>query len=116
MRHSLQRCGAVLIRAVPNQFGIGPLDPPWANGPSAEDIVAHLPLFKDHAPAAALRAKAGAWDESNHPRWPTGSGDHQGGRFQSAGAGDEGQPAAQGISHNAGPPPLKGRILQRRTK
>jgi hypothetical protein len=61
-------------------------------------------LFKDYAPAAGLLAKAGAWDESKHPRWPAGSGDHQGGRFQSAGAGDEGQPAAPGVGHNAGPP------------
>jgi len=46
--------GAVLMRAVAGSLGIGPLDLPWADGPRlwpAEDIAAHLPLFKDHAPA-----------------------------------------------------------------
>ncbi|MGB6174899.1 MAG: hypothetical protein WBF43_00835, partial [Methylocella sp.] len=99
--------GMALMRAVASQFGVGPLDLPWAEGPRlwrAEDIEAHLPLFKEYAPTAVLLAKAGAWDESKHPRWPAGSGDHQGGRFQSAGAGDEGQPAAAGVGHNSGPP------------
>ena len=53
--------GAVLMRAVANEFGIGPLDLPWADGPRlwrAEDVAAHLPLFKDHAPTAGLLAKA----------------------------------------------------------
>jgi hypothetical protein len=79
--------GVVLVRAVAGSLGIGPLDPPWAEGPRlwrAEDIAAHLPLFKDYAPTAGLLAKAGAWDESKHPRWPGGSPDHQGGRFNLA--------------------------------
>ena len=101
--------GAVLVRAVAGSLGIGPLDLPWAEGPRlwrAEDIAAHLPLFKDYAPAAGLLAKAGAWDESKHPRWPAGSADHQGGRFNhgEGGAAAGGQPAAPGIGHNAGPP------------
>jgi hypothetical protein len=80
--------GVVLMRAVAGTLGIGPLDLPWADGPRlwrAEDIQAHLPLFKDYAPAAGLLAKAGAWDESKHPRWPVA--DHQGGRFQAGGGG-----------------------------
>jgi hypothetical protein len=97
--------GAVLMRAVAGSLGIAPLDLPWADGPRlwrAEDIVAHLPLFKDYAPVARLLAKAGAWDESKHPRVPAGS--REGGQFQSGGAGGEGQAAAPGIGHNAGPP------------
>jgi hypothetical protein len=50
------------MRAVTGSLGIGPLDLPWAEGPRlwrAEDIEAHLPMFKDHAPpAAGLLAKA----------------------------------------------------------
>ncbi len=67
--------GAVLMRAVAGSLGIGPLDLPWVDGPRlwrAEDIAAHLPLFKDYAPTAALLAKAGAWDESKHPHWHAG--------------------------------------------
>ena len=101
--------GAVLARAVAGLLGIGPLDLPWADGPRlwrAEDIAAHLPLFKDYAPAAGLLAKAGAWDESKHPRWAAGSPDHQGGRFNhgEGGAVAEGQQAVPGVGHNGGPP------------
>ncbi|MGH6869844.1 MAG: hypothetical protein ACREDA_13440, partial [Methylocella sp.] len=99
--------GMELMRRVAASLGIAPLDLPWADGPRlwrAEDIAAHLPLFKDFAPAAGVLAKAGAWDESKHPRVPAGS--REGGQFQSGqgGAGSEGQPAAPGIGHNAGPP------------
>jgi hypothetical protein len=99
--------GAALMRAVAGSLGIGPLDLPCAEGPRlwrAEDIAAHLPLFKDYAPVAGLLAKAGAWDESKHPRVPAGS--REGGQFQSGqgGAGGEGQPAAPGIGHEGGPP------------
>ena len=92
--------GAVLMRAVANQFGIDPLDLPWTEGPRlwrVEDIAAHLPLFKDYAPVAGLLAKAGAWDESKHPRWPAGSEDHQGGQFNhgEGGAAGEGRSAAK---------------------
>lgn len=72
--------GAVLARVVAGSLGIAPLDLPWADGPRlwrAGDIEALLPLLKDFAPAARLLAKAGAWDESKHPRWPAGSGDRQ---------------------------------------
>jgi hypothetical protein len=31
--------------------------------------------------------KVGAWDEDQHPRWPPGSGDHQGGQFKPKGEG-----------------------------
>jgi len=88
---------AVLMRAVAGSLGIAPLDLPWAEGPRlwrAEDIQAHLPLFKDYAPAASLLAKAGAWDESKHPRWPAGSPDSQGGRFNHG----EGGPVTEGRS------------------
>ncbi|HEV7911754.1 MAG TPA: hypothetical protein VGP28_11885 [Methylocella sp.] len=84
--------GVVLMRVVAGSLGIGPLDLPWADGPRlwrAEDIAAHLPLFKDYAPAANLLAKAGAWDESKHPRAPAGS--REGGQFQSGGGGDGGR-------------------------
>ncbi len=97
--------GAALMRAVAGSLGIGPLDLPCAEGPRlwrAEDIAAHLPLFKDYAPVAGLLAKAGAWDESKHPRVPAGS--REGGQFQSGGGGDGANPAAPGIGHNAGPP------------
>jgi hypothetical protein len=80
--------GLALMRAVAGSLGIGPLDLPWAEGPRlwrAEDIAAHLPFFKDYAVTAGLLAKAGAWDESKHPRVPAGS--REGGQFQSAGAG-----------------------------
>jgi hypothetical protein len=49
--------GAVLMRAVADSLGIGPLDLHWADGPRlwrAEDIAA---LFKNHAPAAGLLAR-----------------------------------------------------------
>jgi hypothetical protein len=78
--------GEVLMRAVAGSLGIGPLDLPWADGPRlwrAEDIAAHVPLFKEHAAAAGLLAKAGAWDEAKHPRAPAGS--REGGQFQRAG-------------------------------
>jgi hypothetical protein len=78
------------MRAVAESLRIAPLNLPWAEGPRlwrAEDIAAHLPLFKDYPPPAGLLAKASAWDESKHPRWPSGSRDHQGGQFQSAGNG-----------------------------
>jgi hypothetical protein len=50
----LSSYGVVLMRAVAGLLGIGPLDLPWAEGPRlwrAEDIAAHLPLFKDYAQA-----------------------------------------------------------------
>jgi hypothetical protein len=50
--------GVALARAIAGSLGIGPLDLPRADGPRlwrAEDIAAHLPLFKDHA---SLLAKA----------------------------------------------------------
>ncbi|MGH6838389.1 MAG: hypothetical protein ACREDT_06250 [Methylocella sp.] len=95
------------MRAGASSLGIAPLDLPWAEGLRlwrAEVIGAHLPYFKGYAPVAGLLAKAGAWDESKHPRVPAGS--REGGQFQSGqgGAGSEGQPAAPGIGHNAGPP------------
>ncbi|MGH6834945.1 MAG: hypothetical protein ACREC9_05180 [Methylocella sp.] len=76
--------GTVLMRAVASSLGIAPLDLPWEDGPRlwrAEVIDAHLPFFKEHAPAVDLLAKAGVWDEPKHPRWPAGSPDHQGARF-----------------------------------
>ncbi|MGB6174908.1 MAG: hypothetical protein WBF43_00885 [Methylocella sp.] len=108
--------GVVLMRAVAGSLGIGPLDLPWAEGPRlwrAEDIEAHLPLFKDYAPAAGLLAKAGAWDESKHPRWPAGSEDHQGGRFQGGegGAVGEGRSAAKQPTPPLPPPGPPGLAL-----
>ena len=64
--------GAVLMRAVAGALGIGPLDLPWAEGPRlwrAEDIAAHLPLFKDYALAAGLLAKAGLKATRRAHRW-----------------------------------------------
>jgi hypothetical protein len=108
--------GAVLMRAVASSLGIGPLDLPWADGPRlwrAEDIAAHLPLFKDYAPAAGLLAKAGAWNESKHPRWPAGSEDHQGGRFNQGegGAVGEGRSAAKQPTPPLPPPRPPGLAL-----
>ena len=80
--------GAVLARVVAGSLGIAPLDPPWTEGPRlwrAEDIAAHLPLFKDYAPAAGLLAKAGLGTSRRTPRVPAGS--REGGQFQSTGAG-----------------------------
>ena len=54
--------GVVLMRVVAGSLGIGPLDLPWADGPRlwrAEDIAAHLPLFKDYAPAAQPAREGG---------------------------------------------------------
>ncbi len=82
--------GVALVRAVAGSLGIAPLGLPWADGPRlwrADDIAAHLPFFKDFAVAAGLLAKAGAWDESKHPRVPAGSS--EGGRFQSSGGGED---------------------------
>ncbi len=96
--------GVALARAVAGSLGIAPLDMPWADGPRlwcADDIAAHVPLFKDFAPAAGLLAKAGAWDESKHLRVPAGS--HEGGRFQ----GDESRTVGEGRSAAKKPtPPL----------
>jgi hypothetical protein len=103
--------GVVLARAVAGSLGIAPLDLQWADGPRlwrAEDIAAHLPLFKDYAAGAGL---AGAWDESKHPRVPGGS--PEGGRFQSGGGGAdtgnggpivEGRSAAKKPSEHGSPP------------
>jgi hypothetical protein len=108
--------GMALMRAVAGSLGVAPLDLPWAEGPRlwrAEDIEAHLPLFKDYAPAAGLLAKAGAWDESKHPRWPAGSEDHQGGRFQGGegGAVGEGRSAAKQPTPPLPPPRPPGLAL-----
>jgi hypothetical protein len=49
----------VLARAIADSMGIARLDLPWADGPRlwrAEDIAAHLLLFKDHT--SGLLAKA----------------------------------------------------------
>ncbi len=96
--------GVALARAVAGSLGIAPLDMPWADRPRlwcADDIAAHVPLFKDFAPAAGLLAKAGARDESKHPRVPAGS--HEGGRFQ----GDESRTVGEGRSAAKKPtPPL----------
>jgi hypothetical protein len=49
------------MRTVGGALRIGPLDLRWAEGPRlwrAQDIAAHLPLFNDDAPVAALLAKA----------------------------------------------------------
>ncbi|MGH6839645.1 MAG: hypothetical protein ACREDT_12775 [Methylocella sp.] len=89
--------GLELMRRVAVSLGIAPLDLPWAEGPRllrAQDIAAHLPLFKDYAPAAGLLAKLRAFDESKHPRWPAGSPESQGGRFNYG----EGGPVAEGRS------------------
>ncbi len=101
--------GAVLMRAVAASLGIAPLDLPWTDGPRlwrATDIAAHLPLFKDYAPAAGLLAKAGGWDESKHPRVPAGS--REGGQFTGGGPGGEGQPAPKkpDDAGNGGPPEI----------
>ena len=108
--------GAALMRAAAGSLRIRPLDLPWAEGPRlwrATDIAAHLPLFKDYAPAAGLLAKAGAWDESKHPRWPAGSEDHQGGRFNQGegGADAGGQPAAKQPTPPLPPPRPPGLAL-----
>ncbi len=114
--------GAALMRAVADRFGIAAVSAPRANGPRLwrpVDIEAHVALFEDHAPVAQALAKAGAWDEEKHPRWPAGSDDSQGGRFQGAGgAGSSRKPIAlpaidvtpapsvepRGIGDNGGPP------------
>ena len=80
----------MLMRAVAGSLGVGPLDLPWEDGLRlwrAEDIEAQLPLFKDYAAGAGLLAKAGAWDEAKHPRWPGGAGDHRVGASTMAKAG-----------------------------
>ncbi|MGH6838395.1 MAG: toxin glutamine deamidase domain-containing protein [Methylocella sp.] len=91
--------GVALMRAVAGSLGIAPLDLPWSDGPRLwrpEVIDAHLPFFKQYAPAVDLLAKAGAWDESKHPRWPAGSADHQGGRFNDGeGGGEDGSAATE---------------------
>ena len=89
--------------------GDWPLDLPWAEGPRlwrAEDIAAHLPLFKDYAPTAGLLAKAGAWDESKHPRWPGGFPIIKAGGSIMAKAALPAKASRRrpGIGHNAGPP------------
>ena len=109
--------GVALMRAVASSLGIAPLDLPWMEGPRlwcADDIAAHLPLFKDYTARAGLLAKAGAWDESKHPRVPAGS--HEGGRFQSGEGGADagnGSPTVEGRSaaekpSEHGSPPLDG--------
>ena len=75
--------GAALARALAVSLNIAPLDLPLADGPrlwTADVVAAHAALFKDHARAAGLLAKAGGWDESKHPRVPAGS--PGGGQFQ----------------------------------
>ncbi len=75
--------GAALGRALAASLNIAPLELPSANGPrlwTADDVAAHAALFKDHAHAAGLLAKAGGWEESKHPRVPAGS--PGGGQFQ----------------------------------
>ncbi len=106
--------GAALGRALAGSLNIAPLDLPQTDGPRlwrADDIAAHVALFKDYAPAAGLLAKAGGWDESKHPRVPAGS--PGGGQFQGGqgGGGSEGRGVAEGRSAapgdggNGGDPP-----------
>jgi len=61
-------------------------------------------LFKDHARAAGLLAKAGGWDESKHPRVPAGS--PGGGQFQGGQGGGvaEGRSVRPGIGRKGEPP------------
>jgi hypothetical protein len=82
--------GAALGRALAASLYIAPLDLPFGDGPrlwTADDVAAHAALFKDHARAAGLLAKAGGWDESKHPRVPAGS--PGGGQFQGGQGGGE---------------------------
>ena len=59
-------------------------------------------MFKDHARAARLLAKAGGWDESKHPRVPAGS--PGGGQFQGGQGGGvaEGTGVVEGRSAASG--------------
>ncbi len=99
--------GAALVRALARALGIAPLHLPSSGEPRpwrADDIAAHVPLFKQHARAALLLVKAGGWDESKHPRVPAGS--PGGGQLQGAQGGGvrEGRSVSPGIGHNGGPP------------
>ena len=44
-----------------------------------------VPEAKATVPGVVRVEKADEWDENQHPRWPAGSSDHQGGRFQPKG-------------------------------
>jgi hypothetical protein len=61
-------------------------------------------LFKDHARAAGLLAKAGDWDESKHPRVPAGS--PGGGQFQGGQGGGvvQSRSVTPGIGRKGGSP------------
>jgi hypothetical protein len=89
--------------ALAGSLDIASLDLPQTDAPRlwrADDIAAHVALFRDYAPAAGLLAKAGGWDESKHPRVPAGSpggGQFQGG--QDGGVG-EGRSAVSGDGGN----------------
>jgi hypothetical protein len=99
--------GAALARALAASLNIAPLELPSTEGPRlwrADDVAAHAALFKDHARAAGLLAKAGGWDESKHPRVPPGS--PGGGQFQGGQGGGvaEGRSVASGEGGDGGHP------------
>jgi Phage portal protein len=88
--------GILTINEARAALGRNPLAEPAANKPMALTGAGYVPLgqvAQGPSKSAAVSDltkldKDGVWEEDEHPRWPTGSTDHQGGRF--APKGEEG--------------------------
>ena len=79
--------GILTLNEARAALGRPPLADPAADQPMALTPTGYVGLEQTAATPSGQIGKAGNWDESQHPRWPAGDGDHQGGRFAPAGAG-----------------------------
>ncbi len=94
--------GILTINEARTVLGRDPLTDAAANRPMVLTASGYVPLGQE-APQKRVKArigfdasdldKDGDWDEDKHPRWPAGSSDHQGGRFQPKG--EDGDSAGQ---------------------
>ena len=86
--------GILTINEARAMLGRDPLPDPAADRAMALTGAGYVPLggaAPTAAGAAGKLGKDGDWDEGQHPRWPAGAGEGQGGRF--APAGGAGSPA-----------------------
>ena len=94
--------GILTINEARAMLGRDPLADPAADRAMALTGAGYVPLGQT-APAAAKLGKDAGWEEGQHPRWPAGSEEGQGGRFApAAGAGSPAsptQPAAPDTSN-----------------
>ena len=92
--------GILTINEARAMLGRDPLPDPAADRAMALTGAGYVPLGQT-APAVAKLGKDAGWDEGQHPRWPAGAGEGQGGRF--APGGGAGGSSAQDAGAVVGP-------------